>query len=85
MQKQRYNWLLWLLKGLSLYVEELYLEVIMDFIIISLNSTKSGGVFWLYFRLLGTILKIIFRYFSVFFGFWSGNWRGLFEILAGIF
>ena len=31
MQKQRYNWLLWLLKGLSLYVEELYLEVIMDF------------------------------------------------------
>ncbi|BCJ10033.1 hypothetical protein SMNM65_04650 [Streptococcus mitis] len=32
MQKQRYNWLLWLLKGLSLYVEELYLEVIMDFI-----------------------------------------------------
>ena len=32
MQKQRYNWLLGLLKGLSLYVEELYLEVIMDFI-----------------------------------------------------
>ena len=31
MQKQRYNWLLWLLKGLSLYVEELYLKVIMDF------------------------------------------------------
>ena len=31
MQKQRYNWRLWLLKGLSLYVEELYLEVIMDF------------------------------------------------------
>ena len=31
MQKQRYNWLLWLLKDLSLYVEELYLEVIMDF------------------------------------------------------
>ena len=31
MQKQRYHWLLWLLKGLSLYVEELYLEVIMDF------------------------------------------------------
>ena len=31
MQKQCYNWLLWLLKGLSLYVEELYLEVIMDF------------------------------------------------------
>ena len=31
MQKQFYNWLLWLLKGLSLYVEELYLEVIMDF------------------------------------------------------
>ena len=31
MQKQRYNRLLWLLKGLSLYVEELYLEVIMDF------------------------------------------------------
>ena len=31
MQKQRYNWLLWLLKGLNLYVEELYLEVIMDF------------------------------------------------------
>lgn len=31
MQKQRYNWLLYLLKGLSLYVEELYLEVIMDF------------------------------------------------------
>ena len=31
MQKQRYNWLLWLLKGWSLYVEELYLEVIMDF------------------------------------------------------
>ncbi|WP_398577092.1 hypothetical protein [Streptococcus mitis] len=31
MQKQRYNWLLCLLKGLSLYVEELYLEVIMDF------------------------------------------------------
>ena len=31
MQKQYYNWLLWLLKGLSLYVEELYLEVIMDF------------------------------------------------------
>nr|DAT96775.1 MAG TPA: hypothetical protein [Caudoviricetes sp.] len=55
------------------------------FIIISLNSTETGGVFWLYFRLLGTILKIIFRYFSVFFGFWSGNWRGLFEILAGIF
>ncbi|WP_220515063.1 hypothetical protein, partial [Streptococcus pneumoniae] len=55
------------------------------FIIISLNSTESGGVFWLYFRLLGTILKIIFRYFSVFFGFWSGNWRGLFEILVGIF
>nr|DAJ23515.1 MAG TPA: hypothetical protein [Caudoviricetes sp.] len=52
-----------------------------------LNSgvTQSGGVFWLYFRLFGTILKIIFRYFSVFFGFWSGNWRGLFEILAGIF
>ena len=79
MQKQCYNWLLWLLKGLSLYVEELYLEVIMDFIIISLNSTETGGVFWLYFRLLGTILKIIFRYFSVFFGFWSGNWRGLFS------
>ena len=66
MQKQCYNWLLWLLKGLSLYVEELYLEVIMDFIIISLNSTQSGGVFWLYFRLFGTILKIIFRYFSDF-------------------
>ena len=31
MQKQCYNWLLWLLKGLSVYVEELYLEVIMDF------------------------------------------------------
>ena len=31
MQKQCYNWLLCLLKGLSLYVEELYLEVIMDF------------------------------------------------------
>ena len=31
MQKQCYNWLLWLLKSLSLYVEELYLEVIMDF------------------------------------------------------
>ncbi len=31
MQKQCYNWLLWLLKDLSLYVEELYLEVIMDF------------------------------------------------------
>ena len=31
MQKQCYNWLLWLFKGLSLYVEELYLEVIMDF------------------------------------------------------
>jgi len=31
MQKQRYNWLLWLLKGLSLYVELVYLEVIMDF------------------------------------------------------
>ena len=31
MQKQFYNWLLCLLKGLSLYVEELYLEVIMDF------------------------------------------------------
>nr|DAO32310.1 MAG TPA: hypothetical protein [Caudoviricetes sp.] len=48
------------------------------FIIISLNSTQSGGVFWLYFRLLGSFLKIIFRYFQVFFGFWSGNWRGLF-------
>nr|DAU34161.1 MAG TPA: hypothetical protein [Caudoviricetes sp.] len=36
------------------------------FIIISLNSTQSGGVFWLYFRILGTILKIIFRYFSDF-------------------
>ncbi len=31
MQKQCYHWLLCLLKGLSLYVEELYLEVIMDF------------------------------------------------------
>ena len=31
MQKQCYNCLLWLLKGLSLYVEDLYLEVIMDF------------------------------------------------------
>ena len=31
MQKQCYNWILWLLKDLSLYVEELYLEVIMDF------------------------------------------------------
>ena len=31
MQKQCYNWLLWLLNGLSLHVEELYLEVIMDF------------------------------------------------------
>ena len=31
MQKQCYNWLLGLLKSLSLYVEELYLEVIMDF------------------------------------------------------
>ena len=31
MQQQCYNWLLCLLKGLSLYVEELYLEVIMDF------------------------------------------------------
>ena len=31
MQKQCYNWLLWSLKDLSLYVEELYLEVIMDF------------------------------------------------------
>ncbi|HGS1423425.1 TPA: hypothetical protein ACL8D9_000660, partial [Streptococcus pneumoniae] len=45
------------------------------FIIISLNSTQSGGVFKLYFRLLGTILKIIFRYFSVFFG--------IFRILVG--
>jgi len=55
------------------------------FIIISLNSTGTGGVFWLYFRLFGTILKIIFRYFPVFFGFWSGNWRGLFEVVAGTF
>ena len=31
MQKQCYNCLLWLLNGLSLHVEELYLEVIMDF------------------------------------------------------
>ena len=31
MQKQCYNCLLWLLNGLSLQVEELYLEVIMDF------------------------------------------------------
>ena len=59
--------------------------IIIFFIIISLNSTQSGGVFLLYFRLLETILKIIFRYFQVFFGFWSGNWRGLFEVVAGTF
>nr|DAJ81155.1 MAG TPA: hypothetical protein [Caudoviricetes sp.] len=31
------------------------------FIIISLNSTQSGGVFLLYFKLFGSFLNIVFR------------------------